>query len=150
MTAVSLRPAAPEDEQFLYSVYSVTMRDVIEQTWGWDEAWQLAEFHRRFGRFNVSVIEAGSRAVGGLLLEERPDSLYVHELQIAPAFQGRGIGREVVKMMIEQGARRGLPVTLSVVSANPRARSLYERLGFRVTQVEPPFVRMRYDTRPAV
>ena len=50
-------------------------------------------------------------------------------------------------MVIEQGARRALPIVLSVLSANPRARDLYERLGFRVTGVEPPFIRMRHDTR---
>ena len=145
-----MRPAAPEDEQFLSSVYCVTMRAMIEQTWGWDDVWQRAEFGRRFRQFRVSVIEVGSRDVGGLFLEERPDSLYVHEVQVAPAFQGQGIGSAVVKMVIEQGASRGLPVTLSVVSANPRARSLYERLGFRVTRVEPPFVRMRHDVPSAV
>ena len=80
-----MRPAAPEDEQFLSSVYCITMRDVVEQTWGWDDVWQRAEVGRRRGQFRVSVIEVGSRAVGGLLLEERPDSLYAHELQIAPA-----------------------------------------------------------------
>lgn len=147
MIKVSTRPAAQEDRQFLYSLYCVNMRDVVEQTWGWDDAWQLAEFERRFRQCSVSVIELGSQAVGGLFLEERPDSVYIHELQIAPASQGKGIGTEVVKMVLGQGASRGLPVALSVVFANPRAKSLYESLGFRVTQVEPPFVRMRRDPR---
>lgn len=138
------------DKQLLYSVYCANMRAVVEQWRGWDDAWQLAEFERRFRECSVSVIEVESRPVGGLWLEERPDALYIHELQIAPAFQGGGIGTAVVETVIAQGARRGLPVALSVVSANPRARSLYERLGFRATQVEPPFVRMRHDTRPAV
>ena len=44
-----------------------------------------------------------------------------------------------------QGAGCGLAIALSVVTANPRARSLYERLGFTVTQVEPPFTRMRHE-----
>ncbi len=54
-----------------------------------------------------------------------------------------------MQAVIEQGVRRGLPVALSVVSANPRARSLYERLGFSVTKTEPPFVRMRHEARLA-
>jgi ribosomal protein S18 acetylase RimI-like enzyme len=141
---VDLRPASARDREFLYSVYRVNMRDVVEQTWGWDDAWQLAEFEQRCERFSVSVIEVDSRAVGGLFLEERPDSLYVHELQVAPASQGRGIGTAVMKRVIEQAADRGLPVVLSVVPANPRARSLYERLGFRATDVDPPFTRMQY------
>ena len=47
MTKVGMRPAAQEDEQLLYSVYCVNMRDVVEQTRGWDEAWQLAEVESR-------------------------------------------------------------------------------------------------------
>ena len=123
------------------------MRDVIEQTWGWDDAWRRADFEKRLDACTVSIIEAGSVSVGSLWLEQRPDSLYIHELQVTPPQQGKGIGTAVIEMVIEQGASRALPVALSVVPANPRARDLYERLGFRVTCVEPPFIRMRRDTR---
>jgi ribosomal protein S18 acetylase RimI-like enzyme len=142
-----LRPAAEGDREFLYALHCSTMRDVIEQTWGWDDAWQRAEFDRRFTQLRVSVIEVGARSVGSLWLEQRPDSLYVHELQVAPTHQGGGIGTAVVRLVIEEGAGLALPITLSVVPANPRARDLYERLGFRVTRVEPPFIRMRHDAR---
>jgi ribosomal protein S18 acetylase RimI-like enzyme len=141
---LNLRPATEGDREFLYALHCATMRDVIEQTWGWDDAWQRADFEKRFAAYTVSIIEAGSRSVGSLWLEQRPDSLYIHELQVAPPHQGRGIGTAVIEMVIEQGASRGLPITLSVVPANPRARDLYERLGFRVTCVEPPFIRMRH------
>jgi ribosomal protein S18 acetylase RimI-like enzyme len=135
---LNLRPASERDQEFLYALHCSTMRDVIEQTWGWDEAWQRADFEKRFKVCAVSIIEAGSRSVGSLWLEQRPDSLYVHELQVTPPQQGRGIGTAVIEMVIEKGASRGLPIVLSVVAANPRARDPYERLGFRVTCVEPP------------
>lgn len=32
------------------------------------------------------------------------------------------------------------------IPANPRAKRLYERLGFEVTAVEDPFIHMRRDT----
>jgi ribosomal protein S18 acetylase RimI-like enzyme len=144
---LDLRPASERDREFLYALHCSTMRDVIEQTWGWDDAWQRADFEKRFEQFAVSVIEAGSRPVGGLWLEERPDSLYIHDLAVTPSRQGRGIGTAVIGLVIEQGAHLSLPIALSVVPANPRARGLYERLGFRVTSVEPPFIRMRHDAQ---
>ena len=79
------------------------------------------------------------------MLEWKPDSLYIHEIQLLPEYQGRGIGTAVVQRVIEQGASSNLPITLSVVPANPRAQSLYERLGFEVTNIEAPFIRMRHD-----
>ena len=144
---VDLRPASGRDLEFLYALHCSTMRDVIEQTWGWDDTWQRANFQQRLDVCTVSIIEAGSRSVGSLWLEQKPDSLYIHDLQVAPSQQGRGIGTAVIETVIEQGASRGLPIVLSVLLANPRAHYLYERLGFRVTGVEPPFVRMRHDAR---
>ena len=41
------------------------------------------------------------------------------------------------------GRGAGAIVVLSLLEANPRARPLYERLGFQVTALESPFVRMR-------
>ena len=121
------------------------MREVIEKTWGWDEGWQRTDFERRLAAYLVSIIEAEGRAAGSLWLEWKTDSLYIHEVQILPEFQGKGLGTAIVQGVIEQGARRTLPVTLSVVPANPRAKRLYERLGFEVTHVEPPFIRMRHQ-----
>jgi len=34
-----------------------------------------------------------------------------------------------------------------VVQANPRAKQLYERLGFEVTEFDAPFFRMRHNAR---
>jgi len=43
-----LRPAEDADHQFLYELHRLTMRDVIEKTWGWDEAWQRTDFECRW------------------------------------------------------------------------------------------------------
>jgi ribosomal protein S18 acetylase RimI-like enzyme len=145
----SLRPASEQDREFLYALHSRTMREVIERTWGWDETWQQRDFDRRFREHQVSIIESEDRAVGGVMFESKPDSIYIHELQVLSEYQGRGIGTRVVGSVIERAAACGLHVTLSVVPANTRARNLYERLGFEVTAMEAPFIRMRHIGRVA-
>lgn len=139
-----LRPASESDRDFLYALFCITMREVIDQTWGWDESWQRSDFQRRFTEHIVSMIEVDGRAVGAVWLEWKLDSVFVHELQVVPEMQGNGIGTAVITKVILQAAERGLPVTLSVVSANPRATRLYERLGFEVDGVSPPFIHMRH------
>jgi histidinol-phosphate phosphatase family protein len=119
------------------------MRELVEHTWGWDERWQRRDFDRRFRACETFVIEAGAHVVGGLLLDSHLDSVNIVELQILPAYQGRGIGSAILKSVIDRAARDGFDVTLSIVDANTRARRLYERLGFEVTVVEGPFLRMR-------
>lgn len=121
------------------------MREVVEKTWGWNEAFQRSQFDHRFREHVVSVIESDGRAVGGLFLEDLADAIYIHEIQILPEHQGRGVGSEVIRHLIDQAGRRGAGVTLSVVVTNPRAKQLYDRLGFTVTAFEPPFFRMRRD-----
>ena len=149
---ILLRRAGATDHDFLYVLHCVTMRDAIEATWGWDEDWQRRDFVRRVTDYEVAIIEGGGAVYGGLVTEWLPDSLYVHELQLLPEHQGRGIGSHVLREVIERAAQIGLPVTLSVLEVNPRARKFYERLGFETTANEAPFVRMRHDLsaqRPA-
>jgi len=139
-----LRPATESDREFLYALHCRTMRDVIEQTWGWDDDWQRRDFDRRFSTYVVSVIEVDGHAVGGLLLDSKSETLDIVELQVLPEHQSNGIGTSVVQRVVQDGVRRGLAVTLSVVPANARAKQLYERLGFQVTGFDDPFIRMRY------
>jgi ribosomal protein S18 acetylase RimI-like enzyme len=138
-----LRPASETDKDFLYSLHGATMRDVVEKTWGWDEGWQRHDFERRFKEQDVSIIVAANRDAGGLWLESSPEVLYIADIQVLPELQCRGIGTAVLKGLIAEASMRGVPVELSVLVANPRARRLYERLGFRVTAEASPFVRMR-------
>jgi len=142
-----LRPAGEQDRSFLYALHCQTMRGIIEQTWGWDEAWQQEDFNRRFREYTVSIIEHAGGATGALVLESKPDSIYIHEVQVSPEHQGMGIGGAVVQSVIEQAASRRVAVTLSVLEVNPRARQLYERLGFKVTAFDAPFFRVRHDAR---
>lgn len=80
------------------------------------------------------------RAVVGLAMgQHRPErgELYVDGIAVAPESRGRGVGTkllaEVRQIAREDGFRW---VRLDVVDTNPRAQKLYERLGYRVTNVQ--------------
>lgn len=66
------------------------------------------------------------------------------QLQIAPPFQGRGLGACVLADMLTQADARGLPACLSVLKSNP-ARYLYERYGFRIVGEEGQEYLMRRE-----
>lgn len=54
-------------------------------------------FNRRFREYTVPIIENAGRAAGALLLESKPDSIYIHEVQVSPEHQCLGIGGAVVQ-----------------------------------------------------
>ena len=147
--AYPLRRASESDKGFLYTLHCATMRGPIEKTWGWDEAWQRYDFEKRFEQYVVSIIEADGRDAGCLWVESSPDSIYLADFQVLPELQGRGIGTSVLRGLIAEATARGVPVELSVLHANPRARRLYERLGFTVVEEGNPFVRMQHPCREA-
>lgn len=137
------------DQAFLYELHCVTMRDVIERTWGWDEGWQRGDFSRCWAVSDVSVIDVNGQVVGGLWVNFHAGAIHILELQLLPAVQGRGIGTGILQSLKQRAASQGISLTLCIVPANPRARRLYERLGFEVCGHEPPFIHMRYDPRPS-
>jgi ribosomal protein S18 acetylase RimI-like enzyme len=139
---ISLRPATAADKEFLYELHRATMREYIDETWGWDEEWQRREFEGRFSKANQQVILADGTAVGMLEVEYRPDELFIANIQVRPSAQRRGIGSLIIAELVTQGRRTNQPVTLQVLEVNLDALRLYERLGFVVTARTPPHIQM--------
>jgi ribosomal protein S18 acetylase RimI-like enzyme len=93
----------------------------------------------------VHRITHHEQAVGMLWAEEKGDVLMVHGLVIRPEFRSRGFGAAALHLLAQSARDRFSAVELLVHSSNPRARSLYRRLGFRTAAFLPEssFYRMR-------
>ena len=63
-------------------------------------------------------------------MSRHPDRIEIRHIEILPEFQGKGLGSQIIRDILAEGRKAGLPVTLTVLSLNP-ARRLYERLGFK-------------------
>ena len=62
----------------------------------------------------------------------------IHDLAVAPAHRGHGIGRALLLAVEEEARRRrAVKVTLEVLSGNARARALYVALGYGDYQLDP-------------
>jgi ribosomal protein S18 acetylase RimI-like enzyme len=140
-----LRPARSDDRGFLYDLNEATMREHVERVWGWDDAQQVAYFENRFHPDAWQVIEADGEAIGVLIVEETEDEIYLAEIQIVSAWQGRGIGASVVQSLMKEAAASGKPLTLRVLHVNERARKLYEGLGFQQFKSTETHAYLRWD-----
>jgi ribosomal protein S18 acetylase RimI-like enzyme len=62
---------------------------------------------------------------------------YLESLAVDARYRGRGIGTLLLERCVEESRRAGKrEISLHVVDTNPRAKRLYERMGFRTVQVE--------------
>ncbi|MFH8569725.1 GNAT family N-acetyltransferase [Streptomyces sp. NPDC017993] len=70
-------------------------------------------------------------AIGGVDYRARPDAGLLWQLGVLPALQSCGIGSVLIAAAEQRIRGRGLHhAELAVEEDNPRARALYERLGY--------------------
>ncbi|HET7094967.1 MAG TPA: GNAT family N-acetyltransferase [Thermomicrobiales bacterium] len=142
----ALRPATPDDAEFIHAARVLGLRPYVERTWGWDDAEQAARFHARFDPARYQVIVVGGVDVGALSVERSADELFIADIEILPEWRGRGLGAAIIAALIGEARQRGLPTTLQVTKVNPVIR-LYRRLGFDIVGESATHVRM---SAPAV
>jgi ribosomal protein S18 acetylase RimI-like enzyme len=132
-TPYRLREASEGDREFLWRLHRATMKDYVAATWGWDERFQREFFDERFEPKGLRIVVVGGEDAGMIATARRAEAVELVSIRVAPAFQGRGIGAGLVEDVLAQAREEGLRVELSVLKANPRAKELYERLGFEVS-----------------
>lgn len=89
-------------------------------------------------------MESDGEPVGALSVEETGDALFLADVEIAPEWQGRGIGSAIVRSLQERARAKGRPLELQVLHVNDRGRALYERLGFREVRRDETRAQMRW------
>ncbi|MHA2406151.1 MAG: GNAT family N-acetyltransferase [Candidatus Hermodarchaeia archaeon] len=68
-------------------------------------------------------------------LEKRtPGVLTVTNISVKETARGKGIGTKIIQEFLRYGTAQGYrAVNLEVINSNVRAKTLYERMGFRIT-----------------
>ena len=130
---MQVRAASEEDTPFLVHLACAAYRDVVtRQFGGWDEDEQAARFADKVARLPFVVGELSGRPIAAAAASTHPDHVFLDELLVLPAFQGRGYGGHLLGREVRRARARGLPLRLHVLRLS-RARSFYERHGFVVT-----------------
>ena len=148
---VGLRPVTPDDRDFLLAVYAST-RDEELRLVPWSDVDRAAFISMQFEAQDAAyratypdarflIITSGDDFIGRLYLARLADEIRVIDIAILPGHRGAGIGTRLLKDVLAEAARDGLPVRLHVERRNP-ARALYERLGFRPVGGDEVYERM--------
>ena len=122
------RPAFDRDLSFLEDVHVAALGPVALVGYGWPAFRLRDQFRKEIDVTNCHVILVDGVDAGYLSIEHKGEFWYIDAIAIAPKYQKKGVGTAALKAVLAEAGT--LPVRLNVLHVN-RAKSLYERLGFR-------------------
>jgi len=141
-TQFGFRQAQDKDVDFLYALHVAAMKDYVDKTWGWDDAFQETIFRKKYVAAEVQIITLSGKDIGMISVEESKEDVFLRTIEIHPMYQRQGLGTTIIQQIIADAARQMKPASLRVLRVNP-AKRLYERLGFRIIEETPTHFIMR-------
>jgi GNAT superfamily N-acetyltransferase len=92
MSQVGLRPARPEDYDFVLRLYVETMKPYAAAFFNWVDKEQEDRFAGLYRLDETVVISHDGIDIGWLAVRESDAEITLLQFYIAPAYQRRGIG----------------------------------------------------------
>lgn len=150
---VRLRPAGPDDEGFLRELHASTILPeialmgldagqtqlLLEQQYQARKSTYLSHYPDA----TYVIIEIDRNIAGLQCTNDSGEQILLVDLALLPQYRNQGIGSQLLTRLIDNARDQQKRVVLHVLAANP-AQRLYERLGFRVTETTPPYIRMEW------
>lgn len=144
MTEFTLRNASAGDYELSFEIRKNALGKYVEQTWGWDENWQWKYHKDDFNPAILKIIEVGKEPAGTLEVYTEDNDMIVSGLYITDKFQNQRIGTRLMTSIIRDASANSVKVKLQVLKVNPKAKALYERLGFIVFDTTDTHFKMIY------
>ena len=116
--------------EVLYEMFRLSMEEYINETRGtpWDDRRERTQFLEQISIQSIKLIRADGEIVGFIDFRDNGETCNLHTIIVIPVWQSKGVGSIVLDNLMAVANC----ISLSVLKTNPRARSLYERKGFRV------------------
>lgn len=140
------RIAAIDEIFYINSMFdSAKAKGRVDGTSDWDENYPSTEIiEDDIKNKALYVLEDGGRIIASIsLLEEEPESVkdlewekerscFLVRLCVAPGYQGKGIGEQVMKRISLVAKKKGFKATHHLAAeVNKAANRLYKRMGYK-------------------
>ncbi|EHY52246.1 N alpha-acetyl-transferase [Exophiala dermatitidis] len=133
---------APLFEQCLKLIELTSAQDYRNSEMKWSVSSKRKEMKLPDMRYIILVEKTTSQLAGFISFmityEDGYEVVYIYEIHFTPEWQGRGLGRELMKTVEDIGQRVGVSkAMLTVFKANSRAVRWYHDLGYREDDFSP-------------
>src|SRR5215470_12256981 len=101
------RPVKMEDYEYLYNLHVATMKDYVEQTWGWDEEFQREGFRKDFDPSDLQIITLDNKDIRAISVRRNEEEIFLRAIEIDPEYQRRKIGTYIVQSILDEAEGTG-------------------------------------------
>jgi GNAT superfamily N-acetyltransferase len=154
-----LRPVAPEDDEFLLSVYDSSRAEELAQAvWQpgqreafvrWQFELQRTEYLTRFPNAEYDVVLVDDQPAGRIWIGRDADQIRLLDIALLPEFQNRGAGAVLLRWLIDEARAANKALRHMVFVLNNDAHRFYERLGFVVIEEFGAYKHMEWKSETA-
>ncbi len=131
--AVVLTPARRDDLEHLVALRIEAMRESLERIGRFDPVRARERFASGFTPEHTRHIELQGERVGFVAVKTTADALVLDHLYLRPAYQGRGLGAEILQRVFAQADAAGQPVRVGALRGS-NANRFYQRHGFGLVE----------------
>lgn len=142
---ISTRTALADKKPTIWRLYESEMKQHIEAIWGWDAAWQIADFDKAFSASSTYIVEVDGRFSGYVQLDLGTVENYLRMIVLLPEWRSLGIGARLVAEILRISRHDGRNLCLRVFRTNGAAKRFYERGGWFVAADDGDFFLMRHE-----
>jgi [ribosomal protein S18]-alanine N-acetyltransferase len=146
----------PPDLHVRFAIRDLARHDLpnvaaIEQS-AYEFPWTLGNFRDSFDSgYTLIGAFAGHELAGYAIIMYAVDEAHLLNVAVAPAFQGQGLGRHLLRHIIERvSVAQSQMLYLEVRPSNANARALYASLGFRQIAIRPNYYPARNGREDAL
>ena len=144
MSTLAVRPALPQDEIFLYELYSAirgpefalapitpTQREHLIRM---QFRGQMSAYAQHYPNSCYHIVLLDSKPVGRLWVAQSDSEFHLVDIGVHPSVQSKGIGSALVQRLQHEAARARLPISSCVSKFNPGSLRFHKRLGFSIVR----------------
>jgi ribosomal protein S18 acetylase RimI-like enzyme len=154
---ITLKPEQPDDDGFLFELYSTTRAAEMALT-PWNDEQRRAFLRQQYELRRLHYLSYHSGAeyllirrnggpIGRIATDRREDEIRILDIALIPEHRGRGIGSQLIHELLAEASLQNNAVTLHVERHN-RAAGLYQRLGFRVIEDGGVYLFLKWVPEP--